>query len=159
MLRDLAIQGKRPCDLEVSYFSEDTHDRQKKEEKKMLVACFYNQRAEHHQKQVWLHLSALKHQTSAKITWEPNGIHMGSADLVLVFVTKELLSGSDAQTLDVLMQSGKRIIPILCEHTDFEHTDLATRQPLPLNRKPVSKWSDKDEAYYDIAQGIRGAVE
>jgi hypothetical protein len=31
--------------------------------------------------------------------------------------------------------------------------------PLPKDGKPVSKWSDPDEAWLNVAQGIRAAVQ
>ena len=50
------------------------------------------------------------------------------------------------------------VIPILLRPVDWTDTPFSQIQMLPTNAKPVTSWSNTDEAYRDIAIGIRRAV-
>lgn len=43
--------------------------------------------------------------------------------------------------------------------SDWRHSPLGELQALPANAKPVSKWSDREEAFLSIALGIRKVAE
>ena len=51
-----------------------------------------------------------------------------------------------------------RVIPIILRPVDWENTPFARLQARPTYARPVSKWDDRDEAYLDIVQGIRMAI-
>jgi hypothetical protein len=51
------------------------------------------------------------------------------------------------------------VIPILLRPVDWEGSPFSTIQMLPSDAKPVTQWSNQDEAFKDIAKGIRRAVE
>lgn len=50
------------------------------------------------------------------------------------------------------------VIPIILRPTDWEDAPFARLQVLPTNAKPLARWQDRDEAFLDIARGIRKAV-
>src|SRR5262249_52952083 len=57
-------------------------------------------------------------------------------------------------------QAGEaRVIPVILRPTDWEGTPFKQLQALPTNAKPVSRWSDWDEALLVVAKEIRKVVE
>lgn len=52
-----------------------------------------------------------------------------------------------------------KVIPIILRPSEWERTPLGKLTPLPQEGKPVTTWENRDEAFLDIAQGIRRAVE
>ena len=52
-----------------------------------------------------------------------------------------------------------RVIPILLESCVWEDAPFATLAVLPDNRKPVIKWTNKNDAFTAIAKGIRKVVD
>jgi tetratricopeptide (TPR) repeat protein len=51
------------------------------------------------------------------------------------------------------------VIPIILRPVYWENAPFARLQVRPTNAKAVSKWLDRDEAYLDIVQGIRAAID
>jgi hypothetical protein len=51
-----------------------------------------------------------------------------------------------------------RVIPIITAPVDFSTTPFAALQALPRDAKPVSSWAQADEAWLDVAKGIRRVV-
>jgi len=51
------------------------------------------------------------------------------------------------------------VIPILIRSVDWRGTPISTLQMLPTEAKLVSLWSNRGEAFYDIARGIRDVVD
>ena len=52
-----------------------------------------------------------------------------------------------------------RVIPIILRPTDWRETPFDKLQALPTNDKPITKWSNRDDAFLDVVKGIREAVE
>ena len=52
-----------------------------------------------------------------------------------------------------------RVIPVILRSVDWRGAPFAKLQALPKDGKPVTSWSDEDEAFTDVARGIRAAVE
>lgn len=52
-----------------------------------------------------------------------------------------------------------RVIPVILRSVDWHKSPFARLQVLPKDGKPVTLWSDRDEAFTDVAKGIRQAVE
>jgi hypothetical protein len=53
-----------------------------------------------------------------------------------------------------------RVIPVILRSVSWhEDTPLGNLQALPTGAKPVTLWSDEDEALTDVGQGIRKVVE
>ncbi len=53
------------------------------------------------------------------------------------------------------------VIPILIRPVDWRGAPFAHLQILPTGAKPVSSsfWHSRDEAFLDVAQGIRAVIE
>jgi hypothetical protein len=51
------------------------------------------------------------------------------------------------------------IIPVLLSAVDWESAPFGKFQALPANARPVTSWENRNEAFANIAKGIRAAVE
>src|SRR6266571_2645464 len=57
-------------------------------------------------------------------------------------------------------QAGQaRVMPILLRPVDWKGAPFARLQALPTNAKAITSWSNQDEAFADVAAGIRRAIE
>jgi hypothetical protein len=52
-----------------------------------------------------------------------------------------------------------RVLPILLRPTDYTGASFAELAMLPNNRKFVTTWPNTDEAFQEVIQGIRTAIE
>ena len=52
-----------------------------------------------------------------------------------------------------------RLIPILLRPCDWQQAPFSHLQPLPANTTPITKWPDRDEAFLDVATGIRKVIQ
>jgi hypothetical protein len=51
------------------------------------------------------------------------------------------------------------VIPILLRPVEWRGAPFEHLQTLPTNARPITMWSNQDEAWVDVAQGIRMALE
>jgi hypothetical protein len=51
------------------------------------------------------------------------------------------------------------VVPIILRPVDWAGTPFAHLQALPTNAKPITTWSNQDEAFADVAAGIRRVIE
>jgi hypothetical protein len=122
------------------------------------------------------HLSLMKRQgiieawhdreISAGAEWA-NAIddNLNAADIILLLVSANFLASD--YCYDIEMQRAMerheareaRVIPIILKPTDWSDAPFAKLQALPKNAKAVTTWQDKDEAFLNVAQGIRRVVE
>lgn len=91
--------------------------------------------------------------------------HLDEARIVVVLVTADYLS-SDSLYFGELRRAMERhdtgearVIPVILRHCDWEIAPFAKLKPLPTGGKPVSVWLDKDDAWTDVAKGIRREIE
>lgn len=84
--------------------------------------------------------------------------HMREADIILLLVSPDFMAHC-IDCLDPAMERHRagsvRVIPIILRPTDMVGAPFCELQSLPKNKKPVTSWSNPDEAWLDIAQGIR----
>ena len=50
------------------------------------------------------------------------------------------------------------VIPVIVRPVDWRSAPFARIQGLPLDGKPVTLWTNRDEAWTDVAQGVRRAI-
>ncbi len=91
--------------------------------------------------------------------------HLRTADIILLLVSSDFLSSEYCYSLE--MQEALRrheageavVIPIVLRPVDWHGTPFSSLQVLPAEGKPVTSWSNRDEAFEQIAQGIRDVVK
>ena len=93
--------------------------------------------------------------------------HLNTAQIILLLISADFLASTYCYDIEVKRAMERhnageaRVIPIILRHCDWHHAPFGKLQALPTDGKPVESrnWHDKDEAFYDITQGIRKAVE
>lgn len=121
------------------------------------------------------HLSSLKRQKNILswsdrellpgVDWEKEIDHqLNSADFILLlisshFMASEYCYGTEMQrALERHAAGTARVLPILLRPVDWTEAPFSRLQMLPSDAKPVTRWEDRDEAFLDVANGIRLAV-
>jgi formylglycine-generating enzyme required for sulfatase activity len=92
--------------------------------------------------------------------------HMKTADIILLLISPDFVASKycyeielpDAMTRHEAGES--YVVPILLRPTSgWKNLSFAKLQVYPSGGVPVTRWSDEDEAFVDVADGIAGAVE
>jgi hypothetical protein len=56
-------------------------------------------------------------------------------------------------------QAGEaRVIPILLRPVDWAGAPFSQLEVLPKNHQPITTWANQDEAFHEIAEGIRAVA-
>jgi hypothetical protein len=91
--------------------------------------------------------------------------NLDAADVILLLVSANFL-GSDYCYDKEMGRAMERheareacVIPIILKPSDWSDAPFGKLQALPKNAKPITTWQDQDEAFLNVTQGIRRAVE
>uniref|UniRef100_UPI0035CC38B7 TIR domain-containing protein n=1 Tax=uncultured Nostoc sp. TaxID=340711 RepID=UPI0035CC38B7 len=122
------------------------------------------------------HLSMMKRQGVIE-AWHDREISAGSewanaiddnlevADIILLLVSANFLASDYCYDKEMTRAMERhqtreaRVIPIILKPSDWNGAPFGKLQALPKNAKPVTTWQDQDEAFLNVAQGIRRVVE
>jgi tetratricopeptide (TPR) repeat protein len=91
--------------------------------------------------------------------------HLNSADIILLLISADFIHSDycyDIEMARALERQGKgeaRVIPVILRPCAWERTQFAHIQALPADAKPVTSWSNEDEALLSAAQGIGKVVD
>jgi hypothetical protein len=87
---------------------------------------------------------------------------LNEAQLVLLLVSPDFLASEYCYSKEMeramqLHESGAtRVIPVILRPVDWKDAPFAKLIVLPTDGKPVTKWSNRDAAFLDITEGIKG---
>lgn len=90
---------------------------------------------------------------------------LADADIVLLLVSADFVAsdycyGKEMETALERHHAGEAcVIPVFIKPTDFDGLPFAQLQGVPIDAKPISTWPNEDEAWLDVARGVRRAVE
>lgn len=91
--------------------------------------------------------------------------HLKAADIILLLISPAFIA-SDYCSIElnqalILHEKGTaRVIPIIISPVNWQqNSQLEKLQALPKNGKPVSSWTNKDHAWVNIENGIKGVIE
>jgi len=122
------------------------------------------------------HLSLLKRQGTIS-SWHDRRIGPGqewkgmiderlnSVHVILLLVSPDFLASDycyDTEMTRALERHNDgeaRVIPIILRAVDWHGSPFSKLQALPTDAKPVTSWPNQDEAFTDVARGIRRVVE
>ena len=124
------------------------------------------------------HLGALKRQGFFEV-WHDREIiagteweieidkHLNTAQVILLLVSQYFLDSDYCYLIEMTRaierhnRGEARVIPIILRPVFFQRAPFAKLMPLPTNRKPItdSSWYSLDEAFFDVEEGVRKAVE
>jgi len=122
------------------------------------------------------HLSPLK-RLGQIISWHDREIQGGTeweieiekqlmtANIILLLISPDFISSDYCYSVEMkkaleMHQNGQaRVVPIVLRPVDWKSTPLKNLQILPTGGKPITLWPNRDQAFTDVAQGIRRIVE
>jgi TIR domain/NB-ARC domain len=90
---------------------------------------------------------------------------LDASDIILLLVSANFLASDYCFENEVgraidRHEAGKAcVIPIILRPCDWTRALFSSLQALPKNAKPITRWTNRDEAFLDVAEGIRRAVE
>ena len=97
--------------------------------------------------------------------WDPAIMdEINRAHVILLLISANFLSskfcyGREMKRAIERHDAGEaRVVPIMLRPCDWEDADFAKLKGLPEDMRPVTTWSIQDEAWTDIAKGIRTVV-
>ncbi|HEV2655399.1 MAG TPA: toll/interleukin-1 receptor domain-containing protein, partial [Ktedonobacteraceae bacterium] len=127
-------------------------------------------------RQLQTHLSPLKRQ-GLIATWYDRQIvagsnwageidaHLEQASIILLLVSADFLASDYCYEVEMTSalarhEAGQaRVIPIALRPVDWQGAPFAHLQALPTDAQPITRWTDRDEAWTNVAAGIRRAIE
>ncbi|MFN0119637.1 MAG: toll/interleukin-1 receptor domain-containing protein [Blastocatellia bacterium] len=91
--------------------------------------------------------------------------HLNSARVILLLVSSNFLASDYCYDIELKRAMERqeareaRVIPIILKPCDWTTAPFGKLQALPREGKPITKWDDRDEAFLDVAQGIRRVIQ
>ncbi|MEM9217383.1 MAG: AAA-like domain-containing protein [Cyanobacteria bacterium P01_F01_bin.150] len=136
----------------------------------------YSHKDEKYRDKLATHLSMLQNQGVIR-SWHDRKIGAGeewakaiddnlqAADIILLLISADFLASRYCYEIEMKQAMARHeageatVIPIILRPVDWSGAPFGKLQAFPKNAKVVTKWSPQDEAFVDIAQGIRQAAE
>jgi len=150
--------------------------RRRSETVRVRVVFSYAHRDEKLQQELNKHFSALR-RSSLIESWHDRKIMPGtnidqeieqqlaSAHLALLLISPDFLDSDYCYCREMktaLKRHAKgqvRVIPIILRPVDWLRTPVGKLLALPRDAKAITTWSRRDEAFLDVASGVRRAAE
>jgi hypothetical protein len=91
--------------------------------------------------------------------------HLNTADVILLLISSNFLASDYCYDVEMKRtmerhEAGEaRVILVILRLVDWEDASFSKLLALPTDGKAVTSWSNRDEAFENVAQGIRAAVE
>ncbi|MBD2461867.1 AAA-like domain-containing protein [Oscillatoria sp. FACHB-1407] len=144
--------------------------------KPVEVFISYSHRDEKLRERLDSHLSLLRRQEVIQ-AWHDRKITAGSewagaiddklnsADIILLLISDQFLASDYCYGIEMQRAMERHeakeacVIPIILKPVDWSSAPFAKLQAFPKDAKPVTKWNNRDEAFLNIAKGIREAAE
>jgi len=135
----------------------------------------YSHKDERYREELVAHLSNLKRQDiiaawydreiSPGADWASEiDTNLNNAQIILLLISSDFMNSEYCNGIEMKQALERHearealVIPIILRPVDWEDAPFANLQVRPTYARPVSKWDDHDEAYLDIVQGIRMAI-
>ncbi|PSR16897.1 hypothetical protein C8255_15460 [filamentous cyanobacterium CCP3] len=89
---------------------------------------------------------------------------LNTADIILLLISSDAIADDTCYHLEIQRvmerhQSGEaRVIPILLRPVDWQSAPFSQLNVLPKNHQPVTTWPNPDQAFQEIAEGIRAVA-
>ena len=90
--------------------------------------------------------------------------HLNSAPIILLLVSTAFMASDYCYDKEMQRAMERheakeaRVIPIILRPCDWHSAPFGKLKALPKDGKPVISWSNRDEAFLDIAQALRRVV-
>ncbi len=124
------------------------------------------------QKRLRVHLSPLRRNNHINDWSEEEilpGAEMGeavkqrlhNADIILLLVSPDFIASDKIWETDVKIamerheKSEAVVVPIILKPCQWKEMPFGNLQPLPTNGLPASDWGDSEQAFFNVAEGIK----
>lgn len=91
--------------------------------------------------------------------------HINNSELVLLLISPDFMNSDYCYKIELRRAmerhtSGQsRVVPIILKPCDWKTAPFASLQAVPKDGKPIVTWSNRDEAFLDVAQHIRIVIK
>ena len=91
--------------------------------------------------------------------------HLRTAQIILLLISSAFLASDYCYDVEVRHAMARheageaRVIPVIVRPVDWHSAPFGRLQALPQDGRPVTRWRPQDEAFLDIARGIRSVAE
>ena len=93
------------------------------------------------------------------------GKQLDEADIIVLLISPEFIASDYCYLIEMKRAIERhkagtaRVIPIVVRPTDWEGTPMWGLNPLPKDGVAVKSWKNEDEAWLNVAKGIRAVVQ
>ncbi len=140
------------------------------------IFCCYARKDQQLLDELKTHLKPLQRQGLIRI-WNDTDISPGAnweveihkyldaAQVILLLMSPDFINSEYCYSIEMdramkLYEQGKAyVIPVILRPTDWEYTPFSKLQVLPKEGKPLTTWNNRDEAFLNVAKGIRKVIE
>ncbi len=97
--------------------------------------------------------------------WTSIEEHVNEARIILFLLSPDFMLSDYSERAEVKRalerhRAGEaRVIPVLLRPVHFENSPFGNLQVLPADARPVTTWSNRDEAFFNISNNIRKVAE
>jgi TIR domain-containing protein len=90
---------------------------------------------------------------------------LATADIVILLVTPNFVASEHCferelpEAMRRHAEEGLRILPVLVKSVDLVNLPIGRFQGLPTDLRPISAWRETDDAWLQVAAGVRRAAE
>ena len=103
---------------------------------------------------------------SAGTEWEQEiSKHLNEAHIILLLISPAFMASDFCYGIEMKRalerheRGEARVIPVILRPVYWQKAPFSKLQPLPTNEKPITKWQNRDDAFFDVAEGIRKAID
>lgn len=140
------------------------------------VFISYSHKDEDLRKELDIHLANLKRQGRIQ-AWHDRAIEAGNeweveisqqleaAEVILLLISPQFIASNFCYEREMYRamqrheEGTARVVPIILKPCDWKDMPFSKLQALPKDAKPITKWDNQDEAFLNVVEGIRRAVE
>lgn len=91
--------------------------------------------------------------------------HVDTSNLILLLISPDFLASDYCHDIEMSRALARHsageatVIPVILRPVDWHGAPFSTLQALPRDAKPITTWSNLDEAFADVAAGIRKVLD
>jgi TIR domain len=91
--------------------------------------------------------------------------HLNTAHIILLLVSPDFMTSEYCYSKEMKRAMERhhrreaRVIPIILRPVDWKGTPFRKLQALPKDAKPIKSWDYQEEAFFNVAKGVRKVVE
>jgi formylglycine-generating enzyme required for sulfatase activity len=91
--------------------------------------------------------------------------HLKSAQIILLLISSDFLASEYCLDIELKLSLQRhergeaRVIPVMLRPVDWHDADFGKLAALPSNGQPITTWKNQDEAFTNVAKGLRQVIQ